>query len=216
MSDTLSGKPVDCSYTHFYKVVCNGTTNIDMLVIHIFGRRMSIKSCSKNGNGKIYDERKHILQECHEKNKIQTCVIHCGFKFFTHWKSQLILDQERQRLWLLWTERTWCGGTDEVRGFVRRRRIHWVPLGVKILAFLAGMGFSIICIYGSLLRSLDPFYSGEVRYSKYFSMVVNIGDDCMTLPQLQTLAFVSLEKVGWFSTRHWTLLFISSVLDRHI
>lgn len=75
---------------------------------------MSIKSCSENGNGKIYDERKHILQECHEKNKIQTCVIRSGFKFFTHWKSQLILDQERQRLWLLWTERTWCGGTDEV------------------------------------------------------------------------------------------------------
>ena len=142
MSNTLSGKPVDCSYTHFYKVVCNGTTNIDMLVIHIFGRRMSIKSCSENGNGKIYDERKLIFQECHEKNKIQTCAIHSGFKFFTtgksgqNWKSQLILDQERQRLWLLWTERTWCGGTDEVRGFVRRRRIHWVPLGVKILAFL--------------------------------------------------------------------------------
>ena len=64
------------------------------------------------------------------------------------------------------------------------------------------MGFSI-CIYGSLLRSLDPFYNGEVRYSKYFSMVVNIGDDCMTLPQLQTLAFVSLEKVGMI--QHKTL-----------
>lgn len=87
------------------------------------------------------------------------------------------------------------------------------PFGRQDLS-ISGMGFSI-CIYGSLLRSLDPFYNGEVRYSKYFSMVVNIGDDCMTLPQLQTLAFVSLEKVGWFSTRHWTLLFISSVLDRY-
>lgn len=52
MSNTLSGKPVDCSYTHFYKVVCNGTTNIDMLVIHIFGRRMSIVAAAKMGMAK--------------------------------------------------------------------------------------------------------------------------------------------------------------------